>query len=117
MEQEGETPTARTQPPHGRDQLWIIPFVDDDEVRSPRVPSPFLRADVGPGAEFRIGCAEGLQTVIAAVLQQVGEAPRMLGFEHLHLVAACNQDRKSTRLNSSHANISYAVFCLNKKKK
>src|SRR3712207_8695383 len=25
------------------------------------------------------------------------------------------QDRKSTRLNSSHANISYAVFCLNKK--
>src|SRR3712207_1154599 len=28
-----------------------------------------------------------------------------------------NRDRKSTRLNSSHANISYAVFCLKKKKK
>src|SRR3712207_8732338 len=27
-----------------------------------------------------------------------------------------NTDRKSTRLNSSHANISYAVFCLKKKK-
>src|SRR3712207_8698936 len=27
------------------------------------------------------------------------------------------KDRKSTRLNSSHANISYAVFCLKKKKK
>src|SRR3712207_6954634 len=27
-----------------------------------------------------------------------------------------NKDRKSTRLNSSHANISYAVFCLKKKK-
>src|SRR3712207_7817325 len=27
------------------------------------------------------------------------------------------QDRKSTRLNSSHANISYAVFCLKKKNK
>src|SRR3712207_7161873 len=27
-----------------------------------------------------------------------------------------DQDRKSTRLNSSHANISYAVFCLQKKK-
>src|SRR3712207_7834555 len=27
------------------------------------------------------------------------------------------RDRKSTRLNSSHANISYAVFCLKKKKK
>src|SRR3712207_7301843 len=30
--------------------------------------------------------------------------------------AANSLDRKSTRLNSSHANISYAVFCLKKKK-
>src|SRR3712207_7678833 len=30
--------------------------------------------------------------------------------------AAAPADRKSTRLNSSHANISYAVFCLKKKK-
>src|SRR3712207_4657415 len=30
---------------------------------------------------------------------------------------AQDKDRKSTRLNSSHANISYAVFCLKKKKK
>src|SRR3712207_7402391 len=30
--------------------------------------------------------------------------------------ASCIGDRKSTRLNSSHANISYAVFCLKKKK-
>src|SRR3712207_8845504 len=41
--------------------------------------------------------------------------------EHLvaHPVAAEGRvgvDRKSTRLNSSHANISYAVFCLKKKK-
>src|SRR3712207_7692954 len=32
------------------------------------------------------------------------------------LEAAARRDRKSTRLNSSHANISYAVFCLKKKK-
>src|SRR3712207_8898343 len=32
-------------------------------------------------------------------------------------VACPGLDRKSTRLNSSHANISYAVFCLKKKKK
>src|SRR3712207_8119634 len=31
-------------------------------------------------------------------------------------VIARLRDRKSTRLNSSHANISYAVFCLKKKK-
>src|SRR3712207_8996391 len=32
-------------------------------------------------------------------------------------LAEGGEDRKSTRLNSSHANISYAVFCLKKKKK
>src|SRR3712207_8989607 len=31
-------------------------------------------------------------------------------------VPVADEDRKSTRLNSSHANISYAVFCLKKKK-
>src|SRR3712207_6871817 len=34
-----------------------------------------------------------------------------------HRLARAVLDRKSTRLNSSHANISYAVFCLKKKKK
>src|SRR5947209_15216164 len=33
-----------------------------------------------------------------------------------HIVPSQLKDRKSTRLNSSHANISYAVFCLKKKK-
>src|SRR3712207_7054713 len=33
----------------------------------------------------------------------------------LHNLALFSRDRKSTRLNSSHANISYAVFCLKKK--
>src|SRR2546422_6331092 len=34
-----------------------------------------------------------------------------------HLSQLCERDRKSTRLNSSHGYISYAVFCLKKKKK
>src|SRR3712207_8965726 len=33
-----------------------------------------------------------------------------------HVLRTHHKDRKSTRLNSSHANISYAVFCLKKKK-
>src|SRR3712207_8723879 len=37
----------------------------------------------------------------------------LLGGEYTRWLAP---DRKSTRLNSSHANISYAVFCLKKKK-
>src|SRR5215203_6754226 len=43
---------------------------------------------------------------------QRGQPDGSVGRGHLHL-----RDRKSTRLNSSHANISYAVFCLKKKKK
>src|SRR3712207_6972494 len=36
--------------------------------------------------------------------------------DNLPVLIVCSlQDRKSTRLNSSHANISYAVFCLKKK--
>src|SRR3712207_8361680 len=38
------------------------------------------------------------------------------GHRGLRVHARAEKDRKSTRLNSSHANISYAVFCLKKKK-
>src|SRR3712207_9493176 len=44
----------------------------------------------------------------------------LLGLASVPLASArldMSLDRKSTRLNSSHANISYAVFCLKKKKK
>src|SRR3712207_8788663 len=37
------------------------------------------------------------------------------GLEEERITVIPNGDRKSTRLNSSHANISYAVFCLKKK--
>src|SRR3712207_6893779 len=51
---------------------------------------------------------------------QPGELHRVLHARQLQQVGAAPGgqpvDRKSTRLNSSHANISYAVFCLKKKK-
>src|SRR3712207_8102724 len=43
--------------------------------------------------------------------------PGPLGSPSRQASRARGVDRKSTRLNSSHANISYAVFCLKKKKK
>src|SRR5690349_24002951 len=46
--------------------------------------------------------------------------PRMTGYDACRAMKATpnlKQDRKSTRLNSSHVEISYAVFCLKKKKK
>src|SRR3712207_7375466 len=38
----------------------------------------------------------------------------LVGLQRLGLRGLVQEDRKSTRLNSSHANISYAVFCLKK---
>src|SRR3712207_7626205 len=62
-----------------------------------------LRPAVGvlirAGDEFHRPLAGGVQVVQEGLV--AGPAP--------------DQDRKSTRLNSSHANISYAVFCLKKK--
>src|SRR5690349_24065669 len=76
----------------------------------------------------------GLDAVGARVLHDADDrGPRRLVVEHLDGVADRilarpqllrhrfvhdgDQDRKSTRLNSSHVEISYAVFCLKKKKK
>src|SRR5699024_11294442 len=50
--------------------------------------------------------------------RQLTEASVDLGIEYRQLREALDflaQDRKSTRLNSSHVSISYAVFCLKKK--
>src|SRR5438045_8167219 len=44
------------------------------------------------------------------------QMPGHFGSRRLHIVTG-GRDRKSTRLNSSHLGISYAVFCLKKKKK
>src|SRR5256886_4373744 len=42
---------------------------------------------------------------------------RISRWNHTTLGISSGRDRKSTRLNSSHSQISYAVFCLKKKKK
>src|SRR3712207_6967565 len=80
---------------------------------------------------FRSGTGDGdgghlVQWLLGAVgldpdrLQQggagaAGAQPSEFLFQQLHRAFHAALDRKSTRLNSSHANISYAVFCLKKK--
>src|SRR2546427_3768556 len=65
--------------------------------------------------------SRGVEEVGAGVVEREAEAARRL-HRHRHLLALPepaprDRDRKSTRLNSSHSQISYAVFCLKKKKK
>src|SRR5438105_11704592 len=58
---------------------------------------------------FRSGCE---------IQRRTGAARGQLSRFHLrNAQSRCEEDRKSTRLNSSHEWISYAVFCLKKKKK
>src|SRR2546427_5198717 len=70
-----------------------------------------------PGGELFVlleGSAE-------AWLDYRGADPRQLSTHgpggYFGEIAILDEDRKSTRLNSSHSQISYAVFCLKKKKK
>src|SRR3712207_7842092 len=62
-----------------------------------------------PRPDVLLGGVGGARDVPAGARPQRTRAGEPAVPEH-------HQDRKSTRLNSSHANISYAVFCLKKKK-
>src|SRR3712207_7153829 len=80
----------------------------DGDRRGPRR-SRHVGALVQPGPPVALRRLRGdrgrLLAVVAPVRDEVLE-------DHLLQVVEAGEDRKSTRLNSSHANISYAVFCL-----
>src|SRR5256885_7894596 len=83
--------------------------------RSPLFPSPPLsRSDQPVRQRTGAGFAAGTGTFRGAMDEPVaGTEKDQRRREEVGLV----RDRKSTRLNSSHLVISYAVFCLKKKKK
>src|SRR3712207_8097808 len=83
-----------------------------------------FRSGVDVGSLDAVVCC-GYPGSVASIWQQWGRAGRgtdpalalyIAGRDALDQYLFENPDRKSTRLNSSHANISYAVFCLKKKK-
>src|SRR3712207_6869742 len=61
---------------------------------------------VGAAVVAYVGLRLRIVPIVAFLITGVAIGPNQLGLV---------KDRKSTRLNSSHANISYAVFCLKKK--
>src|SRR3712207_7339165 len=67
---------------------------------------------------FRSLSVLGVEALAAYLTNEIQEVYRLQGVKinDKHIEVIVRQDRKSTRLNSSHANISYAVFCLKKKK-
>src|SRR5207249_8838855 len=69
----------------------------------------------------QIGAARDPAAIVdregGAALEQSADGHLVVGDHRLALARLRDRDRKSTRLNSSHVSISYAVFCLKKKKK
>src|SRR3712207_7308690 len=63
-----------------------------------------------------LGFDEVTMTSNGYLLEENLEGLVEAGLDRINISLDTLQDRKSTRLNSSHANISYAVFCLKKKK-
>src|SRR3712207_8117539 len=86
-----------------------------------------FRSQLGPerAAVLQLAVEQGARLLKLAAQLPVGafefaDVPLHLArapFEEHHVkIEHAGEDRKSTRLNSSHANISYAVFCLKKNK-
>src|SRR5690242_21130888 len=77
------------------------------------------RAEKAAGVEIpvELGAAFHIANQVILANDELGIIPRMIGVTHFDRVSIELLDRKSTRLNSSHMSISYAVFCLKKKKK
>src|SRR5256886_5589012 len=67
----------------------------------------FAKASPEPTVEL-------MESSVYAPHAEIGEPATRAGRE-ITMAEALNEDRKSTRLNSSHSQISYAVFCLKKK--
>src|SRR3712207_7129118 len=82
----------------------LFPYTTLFRSRSTLELAPLPLRQAAPDAEPLV--------VLERVLQALGADVAA----RAHLLGLPRRDRKSTRLNSSHANISYAVFCLKKKK-
>src|SRR2546430_10013490 len=88
--------------------------------RSPLFPSTTLFRSRGPAEELERGLSKCAFSSTRLTTQL--PTPRMVlpitdGLLLITVLCSClKTDRKSTRLNSSHSQISYAVFCLKKKK-
>src|SRR2546422_7184684 len=85
--------------------------------RSTLFPYTTLFRSPGHGVEDEVGVAGEVQECVAGEVRVADEQDRRLPGALFRTGPGDDQgDRKSTRLNSSHGYISYAVFCLKKKK-
>src|SRR5215475_4368825 len=98
---------VRPQRPTGEGRLDEIPFGAKDIMETR-----------GLSTEYGSPIYKGrIRTADAAIVRELRQRGAILLGKTQCTAFAYREDRKSTRLNSSHVKISYAVFCLKKKKK
>src|SRR5689334_3037394 len=124
-----------------RVEMLRTKFPDVQQVLTLGLPSPELLGDPGKSPEFARVANDGMAEMCRkwprefpafiaslpmnnpkAALEEMDRAIGRLGARGIQIITSVagrplDEDRKSTRLNSSHSSISYAVFCLKKKKK
>src|SRR5439155_26233584 len=117
-------PQTRQLALRGVDDLKIFvrqarAWTDADTVKAEGLAQELEQHAGRPSAQVRAAEALGLDAGVRAFVAREGAAIASALDRAAQALTAnpAGQDRKSTRLNSSHVAISYAVFCLKKKKK
>src|SRR3712207_7011635 len=115
--------SASSRAARSRSWLPAVTAVEDGKSGGGRAGRPsgmeteldmLVAALAGDGTMRARAEADGRCVVALVPLREIRDA--LLGIAGTWYALDAVVDRKSTRLNSSHANISYAVFCLKKKK-
>src|SRR5699024_12651829 len=86
----------------------LFPYTTLFRSKVQKQTSDMQKAMMGMHAQFTLS-DDTIEKAVAKTPAGVGA--------HIHVAEGISEDRKSTRLNSSHVSISYAVFCLKKNRK
>src|SRR5258707_11846345 len=81
-------------------------------IRRPPRSTLFPYTTLFRSVRFMAFAGDNDDVALVSLVERARNGAGSIGLHHMRRIGT---DRKSTRLNSSHANISYAVFCLKKK--
>src|SRR2546430_1401506 len=125
-----DLPPLAEEGAHKLEEMWsnityflraVIPIAEESGVRLALHPND-PPAPLSRGSQQIMGSVEGWKRLISIVPSKSNGitfdcgVTREMGQDPVEVCRYFGRDRKSTRLNSSHSQISYAVFCLKKKK-
>src|SRR6266516_3823466 len=97
-------------------ELLAISLPDGRVLKRLRMPADPENVEASDRTAVVVSTRGAAVTLVDLRRLRVVKVLRDFGLPHIPLIGRDGRDRKSTRLNSSHRTISYAAFCLKKKK-